>query len=320
MGYVTPDWIPRREKSEAGDLRAPLLLGNKIPGNRNREGSEARRQGRCRCVLPLARPGTDSAGCADFPEGLPSEREGRKRFSTGFGSPLGQKFVLRGAHSFVFLCLHHARTGAPASQQGSPSGREARGLRWPGPEARSPRIVPESRPSEPFCRAGTKGSRSQVARKRTPDAVPEGRRRKWILGFTYHLLPHPVPMGDTAIHLAEAARNLRDSLTAPFPWYLYSTQNISETCSLLSILTTTLRIEAPISSRGDPCLLHELWSSFAPSPTGSCHHALLVKTLCWLSTAWKDEGETPQGGPRSSVWPGPPPPLVTRSPLSSDPA
>lgn len=319
MGYVTPDWIPRREKSEAGDLRAPLLLGNKIPGNRNREGSEARRQGRCRCVLPLARPGTDSAGCADFPEGLPSEREGRSISPLASGLPL-DKSLSSGALTLLFFCVcimqgqGHQRVNREARVGGRPVG--CAGL---GPRREALRLSPSHVPRS-LCRAGTKGSRSQVARKRTPDAVPEGRRRKWILGFTYHLLPHPVPMGDTAIHLAEAARNLRDSLTAPFPWYLYSTQNISETCSLLSILTTTLRIEAPISSRGDPCLLHELWSSFAPSPTGSCHHALLVKTLCRLSTAWKDEGETPQGGPRSSVWPGPPPPLVTRSPLSSDPA
>lgn len=232
------------------------------------------------------RPGTDSAGCADFPEGLPSEREGRSISPLASGLPL-DKGLSSGALTLLFFCVcimqgqGHQRVNREARVGGRPVGcaglgprREALGL--------SPSHVPRS-----LCRAGTKGSRSQVARKRTPDAVPEGRRRKWILGFTYHLLPHPVPMGDTAIHLAEAARNLRDSLTAPFPWYLYSTQNISETCSLLSILTTTLRIEAPISSRGDPCLLHELWSSFAPSPhttrvAFACSQLDLVTTPCSL--------------------------------------
>lgn len=56
-------------------------------------------------------------------------------------------------------------------------------------------------------------------------------------------------------------RSLTDALPSPLSLYLHPVHNISEIDSL-SILATAHFIEAPVTSRGDKCLLIELLSSF----------------------------------------------------------
>lgn len=146
----------------------------------------------------LPGPWTDSPGCADFPEGLPSEREGGKHFSTGFGLPLDKSLSPR-VLTCLFFCVCIMQGQGRQRVHREASEWEARGLRWPGLGPRRAALtLYRSQVPPSLCRAGTKGSRSQVARKRTPMQFPkgEGENGYWasLSTFRHTLFPWATPL------------------------------------------------------------------------------------------------------------------------------
>lgn len=102
------------------------------------------------------RPGTDSAGCADFPEGLPSEREGRSISPLASGLPLDKS---SGALTLLFFCVcimqgqGHQRVNREARVGGRPVG--CAGL---GPRGEALGLSPSHVPRSLFVELGQKAA------------------------------------------------------------------------------------------------------------------------------------------------------------------